>query len=149
MLPRVMKQVGSFLAGIAAALIFWGFILRDMRKEGMAGHESNHAFFPAFFLSCLIFLICYAGVSWLLAKDRRVSRENLLRAAVSFVAGLMATVVFWYVAAALIISLRRPGGPSPTGLFPLLFLGLVTFLLADRFVYRLLERRNAARLLRH
>ena len=144
-----MKQVASFLAGIAASLIFWYLIVSATLKQGMAGKQSDHAFFPLFFLSCLIFLVFYAGVSWLLAKDRRVSRENLLRAAVSFVAGLMATVVFWYVAAALIISLRRPGGPSPTGLFPLLFLGLVTFLLADRFVYRLLERRNAARLLRH
>ena len=45
----------------------------------MAGKESDHAFFPLFFLSCLIFLVCYAGVSWLLAKDRRVSRENLHR----------------------------------------------------------------------
>ena len=144
-----MRQLISFVAGIAAALIFWYFVVNVQLKQGMAGKESDHAFLPLFFLSCLIFLVCYAGVSWLLAKDRRVSRGNLLRAAVSFVAGLAASVAFWLASALLIINLRRPGASPGNGLFPLLFLGLGTFFLADKFVYRLLERRSAARQLRH
>lgn len=144
-----MRQLASLSAGMAAALIFWYFTLKAQFKQGMAGKDSDHAFLPPFFLSCLILLVCYVGVSWLLAKDRRVSRENLLRGVVSFVAGLVASVVFWFAAAGIIISLRRPGAPVGNGLYPMLFLGLVTFFLADRFVYRLLRRRSAARKLQH
>jgi hypothetical protein len=88
-------------------------------------------------------LLCYVGVSWLLTRNHRVSQENLLRAAVSFVAGLVASVAFWFAAAVIIISLKRPGGPTGNWLYELILLGLVTFFLADRFVYRLLERRSA------
>lgn len=144
-----MRQLASFTAGMAAALIFWYFLVRACFKQGMAGKDSDHEFLLPFFLSCLILLLCDVGVSWLLAKDRGVSRGNLLRGIVSFVAGLVASVVFWFAAAGVIISLRRPGEPTGGGLNELLFLGLVAFFLADRFVYRLLERRSATRQLQH
>ena len=146
---NVMRQLASFSAGMAAALTFWHFVLSAQLKQGMAGKDSDHPFLTPFFLSCLILIVCYLGVSWLLAKDRRVSRENLLRGVVSFVAGLVASVVFWFAAAGVIISLRRPGRPTGNWLYELIFLGLVTFFLADRFVYRSLERRSAARQLQH
>src|SRR5262249_37366042 len=118
-----MRQSVSFLVGIAAALTFWYFILNLQVKQAMTGRDSNHAFLPPFFLSCLIFILCYGGVSWLFAKNRRISRENLLRAAVSYVAGLVASVAFWVAAAVVTISLRRPGASPGNGLFPMLFLG--------------------------
>lgn len=146
---KVVRQLASFSAGMAAALTFWYFLVRAWFKQGMAGKDSDHDFMLFFFLSCLIFLVCSTGVSWLVAKHRRVSRGNLLRGVVSFVAGLVASVAFWFAAAGVIISLKRPGGSTGSWFYELCFLALVTFFLADRFVYRLLERRSAARQLQH
>lgn len=144
-----MKQLASFSAGIAAALIFWYFILKAQLNEGMAGRGSDHPFLPLFFVSCLILLGCYTGVSWLLSKDRRPAREGLAMSVFSFAAGLAVSVVFWLASAFLIITFRRPGVPTGNWLFPFLFLGLLAFFAADRFAYRFLQRRSATRHLQH
>ncbi|MBV9145552.1 MAG: hypothetical protein JO065_06525 [Acidobacteria bacterium] len=140
-----MKQAVSFLAGVTAALVFWYFNVSTTLRQGISRQETDHAFLPVFFLSCLIFVACYAGVSSLLARDRRISRENLLRGTLSLLAGLVGTVVFWFVAATFVIAVRKPGAPVGNWLFLFLFFRLLAFFLTDTFTYRLLERRSAAR----
>ena len=138
-----MRQIVSGVAGIAAGAAFWYVMIMRMVKQGMRGHYESHSFLLLHCLSLLAAFLIYRIVFWLLNREHRGTQGQLKREAISFLAATLLTFVVWGIMLAVVVALGKPGGHTRNWMWPMIFLGFVSFFAIFNVVYARLGRRQA------
>jgi hypothetical protein len=82
-------------------------------------------------------------VLWLLNHEQRGTQGQFMREAVSFLAATLLTFVVWGIMIVVVMALGKPSGHTRNWLWPMLFLGFVSFFASFNVVYARLGRRKA------